>query len=131
MSMTDPIADMFTRIRNAQAVGHESVSMPASRLKIAIAELLREEGYLAGVQVRRDGVKATLELLLKYHEGRPVIERIDRVSRPGLRQYRGKDRLPRVLGGLGIAIVSTPKGLMTDRRARELGVGGEVIALVA
>lgn len=131
MSMTDPIADMFTRIRNAQAVGHESVSVPASKIKLAIAELLKEEGYLADVQLRREGAKAWLELRLKYYQGRPVIERIDRVSRPGLRQYRGKDELPKVLGGLGIAIVSTSKGLMTDRRARELGVGGEVIALVA
>lgn len=131
MSMTDPIADMFTRIRNAQAVGHESVSVPASKLKLAIAELLKEEGYLADVQVRREGAKASLELLLKYYRGRPVIERIDRVSRPGLRQYRGKDALPKVLGGLGIAIVSTSKGLMTDRKARELGVGGEVIGVVA
>lgn len=131
MSMTDPIADMFTRIRNAQAVGHESVSVPASKIKLAIAELLKEEGYLADVQLRREGAKAWLELHLKYYQGRPVIERIDRVSRPGLRQYRGKDELPKVLGGLGIAIVSTSKGLMTDRRARELGVGGEVIALVA
>ncbi|GIX34026.1 MAG: 30S ribosomal protein S8 [Lysobacterales bacterium] len=131
MSMTDPIADMFTRIRNAQAVGHETVSMPASKLKLAIAELLKEEGYLADVKVRREGAKASLELVLKYYRGRPVIERIDRVSRPGLRQYRGKDALPKVLGGLGIAIVSTSKGLMTDRKARELGVGGEIIALVA
>lgn len=132
MSMTDPIADMLTRIRNAQAMGKPSVSMPASRVKLAIAELLKEEGYVEDVATADAGPgKRVLNVKLKYFQGRPVIEKLQRVSRPGLRSYRGKDALPKVLGGLGIAIVSTPKGLMTDARAREQGVGGEVICLVA
>jgi small subunit ribosomal protein S8 len=131
MSMTDPIADMFTRIRNGQAVGRKSVSMPSSRTKLAIAKLLKEEGYINDVRVVEDGAKAELEIVLKYYEGKPVIERLERVSRPGLRQYRGKDALPKVLGGLGVSIISTSRGVMTDRQARDMGLGGEVIALVA
>ena len=131
MSMTDPIADMFTRIRNAQAMGKAVVSMPASKVKTAIADLLKSEGYILDAQVARDGAKANLEIRLKYFEGRPAIERIDRVSRSGLRVYRGKSALPKVLGGLGISIVSTSAGLMTDVQARAKGVGGEVIGVVA
>ncbi len=131
MSMTDPIADMFTRIRNAQAMGKAVVSMPASKVKTAIADLLKSEGYILDAQVARDGAKANLEIRLKYFEGRPAIERIDRVSRSGLRVYRGKSALPKVLGGLGISIVSTSAGLMTDAQARAKGVGGEVIGVVA
>jgi small subunit ribosomal protein S8 len=131
MSMTDPIADMFTRIRNAQAMGKRSVGMPSSRVKRAIAELLKAEGYiLDAVEQKVDG-KANLEIKLKYFEGKPAIERIQRVSRSGLRVYRGKDELPKVLGGLGISIVSTSSGVMTDAQARSKGVGGEVIGLVA
>ncbi|HET6631978.1 MAG TPA: 30S ribosomal protein S8 [Rhodanobacteraceae bacterium] len=131
MSMTDPIADMFTRIRNAQAMGKPSVSMPASRLKSAIAELLKAEGYILDAAPRDDNGKANLEIKLKYFDGKPAIERIQRVSRSGLRVYRGKDSLPKVLGGLGVSIVSTSSGLMTDAQARAKGVGGEVIGLVA
>lgn len=131
MSMTDPIADMFTRIRNAQAMGKAVVSMPASKVKTAIADLLKSEGYILDAQVARDGAKANLEIRLKYFEGRPAIERIERVSRSGLRVYRGKGALPKVLGGLGISIVSTSAGLMTDAQARAKGVGGEVIGVVA
>ncbi|MEZ5467512.1 MAG: 30S ribosomal protein S8 [Lysobacterales bacterium] len=132
MSMTDPIADMLTRIRNAQAMGKASVQMPASRVKLAIAELLKEEGYVEDVVVSEAGTgKRVLGLKLKYYLGRPVIEKIERISRPGLRKYRGKDGLPTILGGLGIAIVSTSKGLMTDAKARSEGLGGEVLCLVA
>ncbi|MHB1282708.1 MAG: 30S ribosomal protein S8 [Metallibacterium scheffleri] len=131
MSMTDPIADMFTRIRNAQAVGKVAVKMPASKAKAAIADLLKAEGYILDVQVAREGAKANLEIRLKYFEGRPAIERIERVSRSGLRVYRGKGALPKVLNGLGISIVSTSAGLMTDAQARAKGVGGEVIGVVA
>jgi small subunit ribosomal protein S8 len=131
MSMSDPIADMFTRIRNAQRVEKESVAMPASRLKVAIASVLKDEGYIDGFQVRQADGKSSLEVQLKYYAGRPVIERLERVSRPGLRVYRGRDGLPQVLNGLGVAIVSTPKGVMTDRRARQAGMGGEVIGFVA
>jgi small subunit ribosomal protein S8 len=131
MSMTDPIADMFVRIRNGQAVGRASVSMPSSRTKLAIANLLKDEGYIADARVIENGAKAELEIVLKYYDGKPVIERLQRISRPGLRQYRGKDALPKVLGGLGVSIITTSKGVMTDRKARELGLGGEVIALVA
>ncbi len=129
--MTDPIADMLTRIRNAQMVGKKAVSVPASKLKVALARVLEEEGYIEGFAVEEEGAKRTLRIDLKYFEGQPVIEHIQRVSRPGLRIYRGKDELPRVRGGLGIAIVSTPKGLMTDRAARAAGVGGEVLCYVA
>lgn len=131
MSMTDPIADMFTRIRNGQMTRKAAVTMPASKLKLRIAELLKDEGYILEYAVATAGVKSTLTVALKYFEGRPVIERIERVSRPGLRQYRSKDQLPRVMGGLGIAIVSTSRGLMTDRKARQAGQGGEVIGVVA
>ena len=131
MSMSDPIADMLTRIRNAQMVEKASVSMPSSKLKTAIATVLRDEGYIDGFEVRRDGAKADLQIALKYYAGRPVIERIERVSRPGLRIYRGRDAIPQVMNGLGVAIVSTPKGVMTDRKARQVGVGGEVLCYVA
>ncbi|PKM06492.1 MAG: 30S ribosomal protein S8 [Gammaproteobacteria bacterium HGW-Gammaproteobacteria-4] len=131
MSMTDPIADMLVRIKNGAAVGKPSVSMPASRVKLAIAEVLKSEGYVADARVSGEGARKTLEIVLKYYEGRPVIERLQRVSRSSLRQYRGKDDLPKILNGLGTAIISTSKGIMTDRQARTAGVGGEVICLVA
>lgn len=131
MSMTDPIADMFTRIRNAQAMGKQTVSMPASKVRQALADLLKAEGYVLESRRSEDGGKAQLEIKLKYFEGKPAIERIERVSRPGLRVYRGKDALPKVLGGLGISIVSTSSGLMTDAQARAQGLGGEVIGRVA
>ncbi len=131
MSMNDPIADMLTRIRNAQAAEKAQVAMPSSKLKVAIAKVLKDEGYIADFEVSGDDRKPELTVSLKYHEGRPVIEQIRRVSRPGLRAYRGKDELPRVNGGLGIAIVSTSAGVMTDRAARAAGHGGEVICLVS
>ena len=132
MSMTDPIADMLTRIRNAQSMGKPTVQMPASRVKFAIAQLLKDEGYIEDVANSEAAVgKRVMSLKLKYFQGRPVIEKLDRVSRPGLRKYRGNDALPKVLGGLGIAIVSTSKGLMTDAKARAEGLGGEVLCLVA
>jgi small subunit ribosomal protein S8 len=131
MSMSDPIADMFTRIRNGQRVEKESVSMPSSKLKVAIAKVLKDEGYIEGYAVKAEGVKAELEVQLKYYAGRPVIERLERVSRPGLRIYKSRDSLPQVMNGLGVAIVTTSRGVMTDRRARADGVGGEVIAYVA
>lgn len=131
MSMTDPIADLLTRIRNGQMARKPEVSMSSSRVKEAITRVLKEEGYIADYAVTADGNKATLTVALKYHEGKPVIERLERVSRPGLRQYRGKGELPKVLGGLGIAIVSTPSGVMTDREARRVGQGGEVLCVVA
>jgi small subunit ribosomal protein S8 len=131
MSMSDPIADMLTRIRNAQSVEKPVVSMPSSKLKVAIAQVLKDEGYIDGFQVKKDGNKSELEISLKYYAGRPVIERIERVSRPGLRIYRGRDAIPSVMNGLGVAIVTTPKGVMTDRKARANGVGGEVLCYVA
>jgi len=131
MSMSDPIADMFTRIRNAQRVEKVTVHMPASKLKIAIATLLKDEGYIEQFNVHQSGAKSDLEIELKYHAGRPVIEKIERVSKPGLRIYKGRNHLPTVMNGLGVAIVSTPRGLMTDRKARATGVGGEVIGIVA
>ena len=132
MSMTDPVADMLTRIRNGQKVGLESVEMPASRLKQAVAEVLQEEGYIDGVSVQdAENNKRELSIKLRYHDGRPVIERLERVSRPGLRIYRGKDDLPKVMGGLGVAIVSTSKGVMSDRQARSQGHGGEVLCIVS
>jgi small subunit ribosomal protein S8 len=130
MSMTDPIADMLTRIRNAQLARKASVSMPSSTVKAAIAAVLQDEGYVESFAVGNDGGKPTLTLALKYHQGRPVIEMIRRVSTPGLRVYKGKDELPQVNGGLGVAIVSTPKGVVSDRQARALGEGGEVLCLV-
>jgi small subunit ribosomal protein S8 len=131
MSMTDPIADMLVRIRNAAAVGKPSVTMPSSKIKVAIAKVLEDEGYVASSRVTKDGAKSTLEIALKYYEGKPVIERLQRVSKSSLRQYRGKDALPKVLGGLGVAIISTSKGIMTDSQARQQGVGGEVLCFVA
>ena len=131
MSMSDPIADMLTRIRNAQKATKKQVAMPASKLKRAVAEVLRKEGYIADHQIGGDDKKPQLIVTLKYFEGRPVIESIKRVSRPGLRVFRGKDELPSVQGGLGIAIVSTSRGVMSDRAARELGQGGEVLCFVA
>jgi len=129
--MTDPIADMFTRIRNAQMVGHVEVSMPDSKIKTEIARVLKDEGYIEGFARRETEGKPVLSIALKYHEGRPVIDRLERVSRPGLRVYRRKDELPKVLGGLGVAIVSTSQGVMSDRAARAAGQGGEVIGVVA
>lgn len=131
MSMTDPIADMFTRIRNAQATGKRSVRMPSSRVKLAISTLLKDEGYIAEFAVTEKDGKPELEIALKYYDGKPVIARIQRVSRSGLRVYRGKSELPKVLGGLGVSIVSTSGGIMTDAQARVKGLGGEVIGLVA
>ena len=128
--MTDPIADMLTRIRNGQKAEKVSVLMPASRVKFAIAQVLEQEGYIEGGSRVGDEIKPMLEIKLKYHEGRPVIARIDRKSVPGLRYYRGKDELPRVENGLGIAIVSTSKGMMTERAARAAGLGGEIICFV-
>ena len=131
MSMSDPIADMLTRIRNGQIRGKVTIAMPHSKQKQAIANLLKEEGYLTEVSVEANGTKPELVIKLKYYRGKPVIEYIQRVSRPGLRIYRGKDELPNVRGGLGVAIVSTSLGLMSDRAARKAGFGGEIIATVA
>ncbi|MEF7615280.1 30S ribosomal protein S8 [Aquincola sp. MAHUQ-54] len=130
MSMSDPIADMLTRIRNAQMVEKATVTMPASKLKVAIAQVLKDEGYIDGFAVKGDS-KAELEVTLKYYAGRPVIERIERVSRPGLRVYKGRHDIPQVMNGLGVAIVTTPRGVMTDRKARQAGIGGEVLCYVA
>ncbi len=131
MSMTDPISDMLTRIRNAQMVGQVDVGMPCSKLKVSIAQVLKDEGYIEDFAVREDGAKKELRIGLRYYAGKPVIERLERVSKPGLRVYKGRDRLPRVMNGLGVAIVSTSQGVMTDRKARATGVGGEVICIVA
>ena len=131
MSMSDPIADMLTRIRNAQATEKVSVAMPNSKVKVAIAEVLKSEGYIEDFAVRSNEGKATLEIALKYYAGHPVIEKIERVSRPGLRVYKGRHDIPSVMNGLGVAIVTTPKGVMTDRKARQTGVGGEVLCYVA
>jgi len=131
MSMSDPIADMLTRIRNAQMAEKTAVAMPASKLKKAIAQVLKDEGYIEDFALREADGKPTLEIGLKYYAGRPVIERIERVSRPGLRIYKGSDNLPNVMNGMGVAIVSTSKGVMTERRARASGVGGEVLCIVA
>ena len=131
MSMTDPIADMLTRIRNAQMVEQAVVAMPSSKVKLAIAKVLKDEGYIDAFKVSGDDIKPVLEIALKYYAGRPVIEKIERVSKPGLRIYKSKDDIPRVMNGLGIAIVSTSRGMMTDRKARATGVGGEVICIVA
>ncbi|HEV3007916.1 MAG TPA: 30S ribosomal protein S8 [Burkholderiales bacterium] len=131
MSMSDPIADMLIRIRNAQLVGHTEVAMPASKLKASIAQVLKDEGYIEDFALRDDGPKKQLRIGLKYYAGRPVIERLERVSKPGLRVYRGRDDIPRVMNGLGVAILSTSRGVMTDRKARADGVGGEVLCIVA
>jgi small subunit ribosomal protein S8 len=129
--MSDPIADMLTRIRNAQMVQKTTVALPASKVKVAIAQVLKDEGYIDGYKVSTTDSKSVLEIALKYYAGRPVIERIERVSRPGLRIYRGRDAIPQVMNGLGVAIVTTPRGVMTDRKARAEGVGGEVLCYVA
>jgi small subunit ribosomal protein S8 len=131
MSMSDPIADMLTRIRNGQMVEKVSVKMPASKVKKAIAQVLKDEGYIEDFQVRVNDGLPEMEVALRYYAGRPVIEKIERISRPGLRIYKGRDDLPRVMNGLGVAIVSTSQGVMTDRKARSLGVGGEVLCVVA
>ena len=131
MSMSDPIADLLTRIRNAQMVAKNSVTVPSSKVKVAIVQVLKDEGYIDGFQVKTDGGKSEIEIALKYYAGRPVIERIERVSRPGLRVYKGSSAIPQVMNGLGVAIVTTPKGVMTDRKARANGVGGEVLCYVA
>ena len=131
MSMTDPISDMLTRIRNGQKARKVSVTMPASQAKEAVAKVLKDEGYITGFATEGDGAAKNLTVELKYFEGVPVIERLERTSRPGLRIYRGKEELPKVLGGLGIAIVSTSAGVMSDRQAREKGIGGEVLCIVS
>ena len=130
MSMHDPISDMLTRIRNAQRANKASVSMPSSKLKVAIAKVLKEEGYVEDFAVSAE-TKATLEIQLKYYAGQPVIARIQRVSRPGLRVYKGSNDIPSVMNGLGVVIVSTSKGVMTDRKARANGIGGELLCVVA
>ncbi|CWW67839.1 30S ribosomal protein S8 [Haemophilus influenzae] len=130
MSMQDPIADMLTRIRNGQAANKVAINMPSSKLKVAIANVLAAEGYIESVKVL-EGAKPELEITLKYFQGKPVVESIQRVSRPGLRIYKRKDELPRVMGGLGVAVISTSKGVMTDRAARQAGLGGEIICYVA
>ncbi len=131
MSMSDPIADLLTRIRNAQMVAKPLVTVPSSKVKVAIAQVLKEEGYIDSFQIKTVDGKSELVIELKYYAGRPVIERIERVSRPGLRVYKGRDAIPQVMNGLGVAIVTTPKGVMTDRKARATGVGGEVLCYVA
>jgi small subunit ribosomal protein S8 len=138
MSMSDPISDMLVRIRNAQMVGHVEVAMPASKLKASIAKVLKDEGYIEDFAVRdkggadgKDGVKKELAIGLKYYAGKPVIERLERVSKPGLRVYKGRDDIPKVMNGLGVAILSTSRGVMTDRKARADGVGGEILCIVA
>src|SRR6185503_12884584 len=127
MSMTDPIADMLVRIRNAQMVGHPEVAMPASKLKASIAEVLKSEGYIEDFALRDNGPFKELRIGLKYYAGKPVIERLERVSKPGLRVYKGRDDIPKVMNGLGVAILSTSRGVMTDRKARADGVGGEIL----
>jgi small subunit ribosomal protein S8 len=131
MSMTDPISDMLTRIRNAQLGGKTTVAIPSSKVKSAIAQVLRDEGYIEGFVVKPNDGKPEIEITLRYYAGQPVIERIERVSRPGLRVYRRVDDIPKVMNGLGVAIVSTSKGVMTDRKARATGIGGEVLCFVA
>ena len=131
MSMSDPIADMLTRIRNAQLSEKVSVAMPASKVKAAIAKVLKDEGYIEDFALRENGAKKELAIGLKYYAGRPVIERLERVSKPGLRVYKGRDDIPRVMNGLGVAILSTSRGVMTDRKARADGLGGEVLCIVA
>ena len=130
MSMQDPIADMLTRIRNGQAANKVAINMPSSKLKVAIANVLAAGGYIESVKVL-EGAKPELEITLKYFQGKPVVESIQRVSRPGLRIYKRKDELPKVMGGLGVAVISTSKGVMTDRAARQAGLGGEIICYVA
>ena len=131
MSMTDPIADFLTRIRNGQMAGKAEVAAPASRMKLALAKVLKEEGYIEDFAIAEQAEKPTVTVRLKYYQGLPVIERLERVSRPGLRVYKAKDDLPKVLGGMGVAIISTSRGLMTDREARAAGHGGEVLCIVS
>ena len=131
MSMSDPIADMLTRIRNAQMAEKTTVMMPSSKLKVALAKILQDEGYVDGYKINDDNGKSVLEIGLKYYASRPVIEKLQRVSRPGLRIYKGSKDIPHVMNGLGVAIISTSKGLMTDRKARANGIGGEVLCIVA
>jgi small subunit ribosomal protein S8 len=131
MSMTDPIADFLTRIRNGQMAGKAEVAAPASRMKLALAKVLKEEGYIEDFAIAEQAEKPTVTVRLKYYQGRPVIERLERVSRPGLRVYKAKDDLPKILGGMGVAIISTSRGLMTDREARAAGHGGEVLCIVS
>jgi small subunit ribosomal protein S8 len=131
MSMSDPIADMLTRIRNAQMVNKADVTMPSSKVKVAIASVLKDEGYIDDFSVQNDGVKSNLTISLKYYAGKPVIERIQRVSKPGLRIYKGSQEIPKVMNGLGVTIMSTSKGVMTDRKAQAAGIGGEVLCVVA
>jgi small subunit ribosomal protein S8 len=131
MSMSDPIADLLTRIRNAQMVAKATVSVPSSKVKIAITQVLKDEGYIDGFEIKTEDNKSQILITLKYYAGRPVIERIERVSRPGLRVYKGCDSIPQVMNGLGVAIVTTPQGVMTDRKARATGIGGEVLCYVA
>ena len=131
MSMTDPIADLLTRIRNGQSSGKTEVLIPSSKVKTAIAEVLKDEGYIEDFAIATEDGKATMRVQLKYYQGRPVIDRIERVSRPGLRVYKRKDELPSILGGLGVAIISTSQGVMTDRKARAAGHGGEVLCIVS
>ncbi len=131
MNMTDPIADMLTRIRNGQAARKAQVQMPSSTVKVAIAQVLKAEGYITDYSVVENGCKKTLTIILKYYEGKPVIELIQRVSRPGLRIFKGKDELPKVRGGLGIAIISTSQGVLSDQMARDKGHGGEILCVVA
>ncbi|MDC9729618.1 MAG: 30S ribosomal protein S8 [Methyloprofundus sp.] len=131
MSMTDPIADMLTRIRNGQSAGKFNVNMPSSKLKVAIAQVLKKEGYITDFSTEANGAHVSMSIELKYYNGKPVIDKVKRISKPGLRIYKSKDELPKVLGGLGVAIVSTSKGVMTDRAARAIGHGGEVICTVS
>ena len=131
MTMSDPIADMLTRIRNGQRANKVTVAMPSSGAKLAVAKVLKDEGYITDFSAAQEGVKSELTVTLKYYEGSPVIETIQRVSRPGLRVYRGNEEIPKVLGGLGVAIVSTSAGVMSDRQAREQGIGGEVLCVVS
>jgi small subunit ribosomal protein S8 len=131
MSMTDPIADLLTRIRNGQTARKAEITMDSSKVKTAVVRVLKDEGYITDFRIANDGGKPVLTVGLKYFEGKPVIDRLERVSRPGLRIYRGKDELPKVLGGMGTVIVSTPKGVMTDKQARSIGQGGEVLCIVA
>ena len=131
MSMSDPIADMLTRIRNALMVEKANVAVPSPKLKVAIAQVLKDEGYIDGFNIKTESGKSELQIALKYYAGRPVIERIERVSRPGLRIYKGRHNIPQVMNGLGVAIVTTPQGVMTDRKARAAGIGGEVLCYVA
>jgi small subunit ribosomal protein S8 len=131
MSMTDPIADFLTRIRNGQAAGRTQVSLPSSKVKLSLAKVLKDEGYIDDFSTQTDDGKTTLLVQLRYYQGKPVIDRLDRVSRPGLRVYKGKDELPSILGGLGVAIISTSQGVMSDRQARASGHGGEVLCIVS